>query len=217
MNLKDTLKKGAAKLAFSLVCIAVIILLFWVFKTQLLSVIGNFLIAEDVPQKADAIFVLSGSPVDRAYKAADLYNKKYAPHVVSTGSAIPSLFSAINLNITESELSEIVLKRTGIPQKNILVYPFGTSTKQESDRILNVCKEKSWSKIIIVSDRFHTRRVRFTFKKKMKNEGIECIIVGAPSLRYLESHWWKSENGLLMVNNEYIKLVYYCLRSIVKD
>jgi uncharacterized SAM-binding protein YcdF (DUF218 family) len=217
MNVKENLKKGAVKLAVSIAYIVVVILLLWVFKVQLLTAIGNFLIAEDVPEKADAIFVLSGSPVDRAYKAAELFNKKFALNVVTTGSAIPTLFSAINLKITESELSEIVLKRTGIPEKNIQVYPFGTSTKQEYERILNVCKEKSWSKIIIVSDRFHTRRVRFTFKKKMKNQGIECLIVGAPSLRYLESHWWKSENGLLMVNNEYIKLIYYYLRSIVKE
>jgi len=25
--------------------------------------------------------------------------------------------------------------------------------------------------------------------------------------------WWKSESGLLMVNNEYIKLIYYWLRE----
>jgi len=190
-----------------------LILILIIFQQSILGFIGNILISEDEPEQADAIFVLSGSPVDRAYKAASLFNKGYAPVVVATGSAIPSLFSVINLNINESELSEMVLKRTGISQSKILVYPFGTSTKQEYERINKVCQQKKWKKIIVVSDKFHTRRIRYTFKKKLSENGVNCLIVGAPSLRYLESVWWKSESGLLMVNNEYIKLIYYWLRE----
>lgn len=201
------------KLGLFLLYLLGFIVILIVFHKSILGFIGRQLISEDQPEVADAIFVLSGSPIDRAYKAASLFNKGFAPYVVTTGSAIPQLFSVINLRINESELSEIVLKRTGIPHNKILVYPFGTSTRQEYERIKRVCVEKKWKKIIVVSDKFHTRRIRYTFKKKLSEANIECFIVGAPSLRYLESVWWKSEGGLLMVNNEYIKLMYYWLRE----
>ena len=39
--------------------------------------------------------------------------------------------------------------------------------------------------------------------------GIEIILRGAPSSGYKEDNWWAEEAGLLMVNNEYVKLFYY--------
>ena len=207
------LKLFLRKIGLFFVCLFGIILILVVFHQPILGVIGRILISEDQPEQADAIFVLSGSPVDRAYKAASLFNKGYAPYVVTTGSSIPPIYSVIDLKMNESELSKIVLKRTGIPSNRIIVYPFGTSTRQEYKRIKKICLERKWNKIIVVSDKFHTRRIRYTFKKKLLQANIECLIVGAPSLRYLESVWWKSESGLLMVNNEYIKLMYYWLRE----
>jgi hypothetical protein len=36
--------------------------------------------------------------------------------------------------------------------------------------------------------------------------------VAANSLVYDSDSWWTSEEGLLMVNNEYVKLLYYLVK-----
>lgn len=43
---------------------------------------GGFLAAEDPLQKADAIFVLAGSRMNRQLEAADLYLEGYSPRIV---------------------------------------------------------------------------------------------------------------------------------------
>jgi hypothetical protein len=51
--------------------------------------------------------------------------------------------------------------------------------------------------------------MQFAFRKRFEQAGIALCIAGAPSTTYNEKLWWAKENGLIMVNNEYIKLLYY--------
>jgi len=37
-------------------------------------------------------------------------------------------------------------------------------------------------------------------------------VQAAPSSEYDVNAWWNSEQGLLMVNNEYVKTLYYLLK-----
>ena len=48
--------------------------------------------------------------------------------------------------------------------------------------------------------------------EKLKELETELIIHGTGSTRYDEAEWWKKEEGLIMVNNEYVKLLYYELK-----
>jgi len=75
--------------------------------------------------------------------------------------------------------------------------------------ILKYCIDHDIKKTIILSSKFHTLRVRKVFEPVLEKNGIEVIIRGAPSTKYSEHNWWKKEAGLIMVNNEYVKLVYY--------
>lgn len=64
----------------------------------------------------------------------------------------------------------------------------------------------------MVSTEFHLRRVRWVFRRNFKGTGITVLVQPAQSRRYDAARWWASEEGLLMVNNEYVKLAYYLLR-----
>jgi hypothetical protein len=65
---------------------------------------------------------------------------------------------------------------------------------------------------MVVSDKYHTNRINYAFRHLYKDAGIELILRGAHSSQYLENLWWASETGLLMVNNEYVKLIYYYIK-----
>jgi hypothetical protein len=54
--------------------------------------------------------------------------------------------------------------------------------------------------------------VNNVFRSLLEDAGIQVLIRGAPSSLYDESLWWESETGLIMVNNEYVKLGYYFLK-----
>src|SRR6185295_11421396 len=100
----------------------------------------------------------------------------------------------------------------GVPDSMVQVVSKGTSTLEESDVVLNFCLENNIHSCIVLSSAFHTRRVRSVFKKKLEEKNIKVIICGAPSTSFHDSSWWENEYGLLAVNNEYVKLVYYALK-----
>ena len=103
-------------------------------------------------------------------------------------------------------------KNNGVQNKFIEVIKIGTSTKEESDVISKYGKENQLSKVIVLSDKFHTNRIRSVFNKAFKNNSTQLLIHGSPSSQYDEDYWWKSEQGLIMVNNEYVKSLYYLIK-----
>jgi uncharacterized SAM-binding protein YcdF (DUF218 family) len=185
------------------------ILLIVSLRRPLMRSVGNYLIDEDQLRKADAIFVLSGNPGDRAKEAAKLFTSGFAPMIICTGESVPTLFEVINVKMDEATLSEIALKKEKVDSNKIEVIHEGTSTREESHVILRYCKQNGLKKIIVVSDKFHTNRINYAFRSIFEKGGIEVILRGAPSSGYKEDNWWAEEAGLLMVNNEYVKLFYY--------
>ena len=52
-------------------------------------------------------------------------------------------------------------------------------------------------KIIIVSDPFHTRRVRWLFRNELATTGAQILTGVAAPLKYTASNWWQTEQGLI--------------------
>ena len=208
MKTRITLKKIAKFVGFTLLIFVCIILL----RHPLMRLVGNYLIEEDELVRCEAVFMLSGNPEARAKEVLRVYKSGYVKHVVCTGENIPDLFAAFNIKIDEADLSRKKLLDEGMPEQCIETLHIGTSTREESDAILSYCQNKGLRKIMVISDRFHTNRIDYAFRDKFEDVGIELVLRGAPALSYSENRWWANESGLLMVNNEYVKLFYYYLK-----
>lgn len=170
---------------------------------------GNFLDDGEEAVAVQRIFVLGGGNYDRGFKAARLWYEGFAPQIICTGSYISGTVKSLDLDFSEADLTRMRILSLDVDSNLVSALSMGTSTMEESTLILDYCLLNNWNKIIIVSDSFHTKRIRDVFSNKFKEAGIETIIVGAPSSRYKESEWWEEEAGLIMVNNEYIKHLYY--------
>lgn len=201
------------KFAFAALAASAMLLLLLLFHAPLLRFIGNQLIDEDRLTKTQAAFVLSGDAWDRGNEAIKLYKKGFAEKIICTGENVPRLFLIAGIPYPESELTQLHLLSGGIPAQDIELLCKGTSTKEEADYILAYCREHNIKKLTIISTRFHTRRIGNTFRKQFADAGLQLHIHGAPSSAYRENEWWKSENGLIFVNNEYIKILYYWLKG----
>jgi len=186
-------------------------LLLFLFRYPILRGLGNWLISEDDPQKVELVVVLGGSSFDRATKAAELYRKGYATQFITTGQHVSGALEVLELDYTEADLSKIQMVKEGVPEANIYALEAGTSTREEADLLLNYCIENNIASIAIVSDKFHLRRVRYSFSDDFEEANIAFYCIGAKSSQYDESRWWQAERGLLMVSREYMKLVYYMI------
>lgn len=205
-------QKGLRKIVIVLGVILISLLLTYVIRRPILRVFGNYLIQEDELSQCDALFVLSGNPKDRAMESARLLKAGFAPKVVCTGESVHRILLVVGDSTDEAGLSRMELLAAGIPENQIEVLHIGTSTREESEAILAYCKIKGFKKIMVVSDKFHTNRIDYAFRDVFEDAGIQLILRGCPSTVYSESNWWANEEGLIMVNNEYIKLMYYYIK-----
>lgn len=192
--------------------LVVLLAIFYFFKTPILRSTGNVLIHEDSLKKAPVMFILGGGAFDRGAEGAKVYKAGYAPKIICTSQMIPSDIKALGLSVTEAELTQKRCVSLGVPPASVEALNKATSTKEESDVILGYCKLNGINKCIIISAKFHTSRIKKAFKKKFEDNNIEVIIHGAPASEYKEDLWWEDEQGMIMVNNEYIKHLYYFIK-----
>jgi hypothetical protein len=52
-------------------------------------------------------------------------------------------------------------------------------------------------------------RVRWIFRKELRNPKVEIHVVTINPFRYRISDWWQHEEGLIAFQNEVIKSLYY--------
>lgn len=192
--------------------IVVLLLVMVLFRIEILKSLGSFLVCENELKPVTYTFVLSGGPWDRGNEAVRIFKKGFADTLVCTGENIPADFKALGLGMLESEITQKNMLNQQVPSSNILLVKKGTSTQEESDAILQFCKSRKVKEAIVLSSKFHTRRIKQVFKKRFEAEGIKIIVHGAPSSQYNEMAWWQNEYGLIALNNEYIKQVYYLLK-----
>lgn len=187
-------------------------MIYWV-KIPLLKLGGEFLIHEDPIEHAEAIFVLGGNAFDRGNKASELYASGLQLPIYCTSGVMSFGLASLGFEYYESEVTKIHLMRSGVPDSLIFAITEATSTFEESEIILKISKEKGYTDIIIVSSLFHTKRIHYVFKNKFEKEGIHIYLQGAHDSQYDEKFWWQTEQGLIMVNNEFVKLFYYWLKG----
>jgi uncharacterized SAM-binding protein YcdF (DUF218 family) len=183
-----------------------------VFKTTILQSFSNFLMKQDLPEKADLMVVLSGSAFDRGNEGARLYKEGYAKHIICPGGNLEDILLALGDTMYESDVCKKNIVRNGVPDSLVTVLHYGTSTREEADTILGYCREHQIKKIIVVTTLFHTRRAGNVYRKRFEKEGITVLMRGAHASDYDENLWWQSEYGMIGLNNEYMKTLYYFLK-----
>ena len=186
-------------------------ILLYLFRIQLLQFVGNFLIKEDTTVKVDAAYILSGNNLERSMEAAELWKMGYFPAVYPMGANINGNLEIIGQELADAQLIQLSLIQLGVAPEQITIIEEGTSTLEESEAILGNAKARGYKRIMIITSKFHTRRTRGVFRKKFEQAGINVFIKGANPIHYELDRWWEAEEGLIFVNNEYVKLLYYAL------
>lgn len=202
----------AGRFMLSLVALAIVVGLGWLFRYPLLRGVGHFLIKQDNELHADAVYVLGGAPVERGTEAARLVMTGLAGTAVCMGENIPTVLEAEGSLLSDADLSRRVMLRAGADSTRIEQVERGTSTWEEATAALAHAQARGYDTMTVVSTEFHLRRVKRVFRQQLHGRPITVIVRGAPSQSYDSERWWTSEEGLLMVNNEYVKLLYYWVK-----
>ena len=184
----------------------------FILRYPILRSFASFLIVEDEIEYVAQGFVLSGGAFDRGNKAAELFLDGKIGQFVCTGANQSPDIMALGIDTLESDLTKLQMLKMGVPSNKIKLIKEGTSTQEESEIILEYALENQLQELVVISSKFHTRRVKQVFVNKFEKEGVTVLIQGASSSSFDEMKWWESEYGLIAINNEYLKQLYYLIK-----
>lgn len=183
----------------------------YAFRATLLSAIGGLLVVRDKLEPADIIFLLNGDPTVRPDHAAALFRQGMGTKVViARAEDSQGVKWGAYPNVTDSNI--IMLRKLGIPESQILELrpPGGVKHTFDEAVILRAyCRDNSLRKVIVVTSDLHSRRARFIFRKVLNGLPVRIMLAPISDRKYGANDWWKSEDGVIGCQNEYIKLLYY--------
>ncbi|MBC3784094.1 YdcF family protein [Spirosoma utsteinense] len=144
-------------------------------------------------QPFDVVIVLGnpanvdGSPgvlmASRVEKAVQIVKSGQADRLLMTGGGVYNSF-------VEAEVMASYAHQLGVPESEIFVENQARDTYQNARLATQLCRQKGWQRVIVVTNRFHLARARRIFRK----ESLQCTFVGAETPAALP---W------------YLKLAYY--------
>jgi uncharacterized SAM-binding protein YcdF (DUF218 family) len=157
--------------------------------------------------KSNAIVVLGGDPNGRAYEAVRLYRDGWAPTILVMN---PKLQATDRLGVTMSqgEMTWRILTNA-VPVAAIQVR--GTNLDSTFDEAVTVkkwMKETGANSVIIPTGPFHSRRVRWIFRKTLGKSAQLTVRSIHPETCH---DWWQHESSLIDFQNETIKFAFYLI------
>jgi len=178
--------------------------------------LGSFLYAEDSLQRADAIYVLAGTRMERPLEAAELYLAGYAP-LILLSEEMPDngvlVLERRGIHLpTTAEIARDTLVRLGVPATAVeILAGHHDNTAHEANTLRRVAAERRWKRVIVVTSKFHTRRGGFAMRRELSGTGVQVVV---RATRYDSSdpaHWWQTRDGLRWTASEAQKLLAYAL------
>lgn len=216
MSEKEKIKNQSLKKTGILLLVMLLFcLLVYSLRIPLLTGMADFLIHTDAPlEKADMIFVLNGDYDTRPFYSSDLYNQGLAP-IVAIAQTESSPSERLGLVDNPTDIAVEILKLRGVPVSQLLVLNQDdpvTSTFDEASALRQYIEENKIHSVIMVTSAFHTRRSRWIFERELTGIQVKLQVAGAPYMNFNAGNWWQYEEGLINLNNEYIKLIFYLIK-----
>lgn len=202
------LRRPAVWLPLSLAAAALAFALLWV---PFLTAVGELLSVEDPIAPADYLYVLGGEPETRSFLAADLYHAGVAPRLL-VPQVQENTANELGIVPTDTEVSVGLLRAKGVPDSAIVVLqstPGGvSSTRDEAVQLREFLEPLENPRIIAVTSWYHTRRTRWNLRRGLNGIDVDLRVAGAEHPVANEHNWWRSEDGLVLVFQEYIKFLH---------
>lgn len=182
-----------------------------------LKEIGDFVFVEDIPEKADMIFVPGNGYPHMAERAAQLYKENYAPYILPSGkfSITEGHFSGVLAKKekykgefpTEWEFLRRVLLDNGVPEQAILreenatfTYENAIYSRRVTDRMGITVK-----KGILCCKACHARRCKMYYQRVYPET--EFFVCASDVDGISKENWNSTEKGIQAVMGEVERII----------
>lgn len=195
-----TRNRGRARIVRASLCIFAILVFGygWLDRAAILHGVAEFWVVADSIEDADAVVVLGGGLNTRPSAAAKLYNAGTVEFVLLAADTVSTRAVLIKLGVASQAIIDV--------DQN------ASNTYEEMRAVREWAQHSGAKKIIIVTEMFSSRRVRWIFDRYLSTIGVKVILHPLPNPAYDVEHWWQDEQGIIGFRNEVVKYLYYRLR-----
>jgi len=194
------------------ILLAVLVAGVWLARAPLLRGAADLWIVSDPVTHSDVAAVLGGRLDARPFAAAELYKKGLITKVLVSQVA-EALSTKIGATPGHAELNRMVLLKLGVPEAAIGTFGQASrSTLDEAAALRDWADEHHVSRIIVPTEIFAARRVRWIFNRQFAGSSVRLQILSFEAPGYTRAEWWKTEAGLITFQNEIMKYLYYRLK-----
>jgi uncharacterized SAM-binding protein YcdF (DUF218 family) len=170
------------------------------------SQLGYWLVVADPLQPARAVVVLSGRVPFRAMEAASIYRQGWAPEVWLTKevrSPEETALDRLGIAVIGGEVrNREVLERLGVPLGAVRVLSDRVqNTVDETRLIARELRVNGADRVILVSSKTHSRRVRVTWSAII-GASPRAVVRYAAEEPYQPGSWWRNTRDALDVSRE---------------
>lgn len=170
---------------------------------------GRFLVYSDPMEAVDVIAVLSGNDESRIREAASLYHQGIAYNIILSKTS--QTFGEYELPYTM--LQEEMLDELDIPGGAIYISEISAkNTGQEASGIKRRMYDLGYHSVMVVTDAWHTRRVKMIFEDSFKNTDFRVLIHAVPESGYNKYFWWLSPSGWRNTVSEYVRIIGFIIK-----
>lgn len=163
------------------------------------------------PVEADAIVVLGGGVDTRTFAAADAYRQGLVDKVLIP-RVVASPVEEQGVMESHTELCRQVVLAKGVPSSAIELFGQDVSSTWEEAEAIKRWAADNDAKILLVPTEFpHTRRLRWVMDKMFGNSDTRAVVMAIDAHDYDRGSWWSDEDGLIDMQNEFVKYLYYRL------
>lgn len=172
----------------------------------------NFIFADTILEKADAIFIPGSHHPQLAFRAAELFLQGFAPLIIPSGGPNHRLPG----NMTEAHwLTELLIK-LGVPETAIIPEPLARNTFNNADFTAKIISDLSLniSSAIIVAKGFHSRRCLLTYQTAFCKNFRFHVTTVPDGQNNTSTNWFRSADGISTVFDEIRKISQYFAEEI---
>lgn len=193
-----------------LLALFLFLVVLYLFRAPILGQAAEWWMVNEPKTKADAIVVLGGGASFRSFEAARLYQQGLAPRILVMNSELRAI-DREGFTMPECELVRRVLLTNGVPTNAVTFLGQElTSTYEEAVTIRDWAKTNQAKRVLIPTNPFHTRRVRWFFHKVLRRSDLQITVTAIEPEKARD--WWRKEAGLIDFQNELIKFAFYLVK-----
>ena len=196
-----------ALLLLATVCASV-----WYGRANLLRDAAELWIVSDPVGPADAVVIFGGGLSVRPFAAAKYYKEGLTKRILVSNVRLDEA-EMLGAVPSHTALNRDALLKLGVPETAIETLGSALSnTYQEAVALREWAVRMHAHTVIVPTQEFSSRRVRWVVKHELAGTGIQVEIPALSDPEYNVSNWWKNEKAIVEFQNEVLKYIYYRIK-----